>query len=122
MKISRVDISLVECSEKSRLRAYARIELDNVLTVNHLRVIEAPCKFLIAMPSRERMKKCGSCRAKISFRDKYCSGCGKEQTANLSDVTYEDLVHPVEKCFAEQLNMAVMEEYEYERNNSHDKL
>ena len=117
MNVSRVDVRLVRDTGKSRLRGYFTIDFDNVFRVNSGRVIETPDKTFLAMPSKENFRMCKDCSAKISYKAKFCSVCGKEQLVNLAAVSYKDTCHALSKEFSTIMETAVLAEYEKAKAN-----
>ena len=110
MEISKIEVRIVD-GKSLRLKAFAAIEFDNVLRITNLRIIEGPKRMFIAMPSRENSKRCKDCGKKISHRDLFCSGCGKEQAVSLPSVKYKDMVYFVQKDFAVKNEEKILDEY-----------
>ena len=84
MKVTKVSVQKEE-KENSRVKGYAIIELDGVLKINGLRIIEGNSRMFAAMPNRK-----------------------------VSDDKYIDYVYPVNKELREEIERAILEEYNKE--------
>ena len=81
MKVTKVSVQKEE-KENSRVKGYAIIELDGVLKINGIRIIEGNSRMFAAMPNRK-----------------------------ISDDKYIDYVYPVNKELREEIERAILEEY-----------
>ena len=84
MKVAKVSVQKEE-KENSRVKGYAIIELDGVLKINGIRIIEGNSRMFAAMPNRK-----------------------------ISDDKYIDYVYPVNKELREEIERAILEEYNKE--------
>lgn len=84
MKVTKVSVQKEE-KENSRVKGYAIIELDGVLKINGIRIIEGNSRMFAAMPNRK-----------------------------VSDDKYIDYVYPVNKELREEIEKAILEEYNKE--------
>ena len=84
MKVTKVSVQKEE-KENSRVKGYAIIELDGVLKINGIRIIEGNSRMFAAMPNRK-----------------------------ISDDKYIDYVYPVNKELREDIERAILEEYNKE--------
>ena len=84
MKVTKVSVQKEE-KENSRVKWYAVIELDGVLKINGIRIIEGNSRMFAAMPNRK-----------------------------VSDDKYIDYVYPVNKELREEIERAILEEYNKE--------
>lgn len=84
MKVTKVSVQKEE-KENSRAKGYAVIELDGVLKINGIRIIEGNSRMFAAMPNRK-----------------------------VSDDKYIDYVYPVNKELREEIERAILEEYNKE--------
>ena len=84
MKVTKVSVQKEE-KENSRVKGYAIIELDGVLKINGIRIIEGNSRMFAAMPNRK-----------------------------ISDDKYIDYVYPVNKELREEIERALLEEYNKE--------
>lgn len=84
MKVTKVSVQKEE-RENSRVKGYAIIELDGVLKINGIRIIEGNSRMFVAMPNRK-----------------------------VSDDKYIDYVYPVNKELREEIERAILEEYNKE--------
>ena len=84
MKVTKVSVQKEE-KENSRVQGYAVIELDGVLKINGIRIIEGNSRMFAAMPNRK-----------------------------ISDDKYIDYVYPVNKELREEIERAILEEYNKE--------
>ena len=84
MQITEVRVFPVTVSEP-KLRAYATITIDHCFVVRDLKVIEGGTGLFVAMPSKRR-----------------------------KDGTYRDVAHPLNAETREQLERAVLDEYQRE--------
>ena len=87
MKVTKVSVQKEE-KENSRVKGYAIIELDGVLKINGIRIIEGNSRMFAAMPNRK-----------------------------ISDDKYIDYVYPVNKELREEIERAILEEYNKEINS-----
>ena len=85
MKVTKVSVQKEE-KENSRVKGYAIIELDGVLKINGIRIIEGNSRMFAAMPNRK-----------------------------ISDDKYIDYVYPVNKELREEIERAILEEYNKEK-------
>ena len=84
MKLTKVSVQKEE-KENSIVKGYAIIELDGVLKINGIRIIEGNSRMFAAMPNRK-----------------------------ISDDKYIDYVYPVNKELREEIERAILEEYNKE--------
>lgn len=84
MKVTKVSVQKEE-KENSRVKGYAIIELDGVLKINGIRIIEGNSRMFAAMPNRK-----------------------------ILDDKYIDYVYPVNKELREEIERAILEEYNKE--------
>lgn len=84
MKVTKVSVQREE-KENSRVKGYAVIELDGVLKINGIRIIDGNSRMFAAMPNRK-----------------------------VSDDKYIDYVYPVNKELREEIERAILEEYNKE--------
>ncbi len=84
MMVTKVSVQKEE-KENSRVKGYAVIELDGVLKINGIRIIEGNSRMFAAMPNRK-----------------------------VSDDKYIDYVYPVNKELREEIERAILEEYNKE--------
>ena len=84
MKVTKVSVQKEE-KENSRVKGYAVIELDGVLKINGIRIIEGNSRMFAAMPNRK-----------------------------VSDDKYIDYVYPVNKELRDEIERAILEEYNKE--------
>ena len=84
MKVTKVSVQKEE-KENSRVKGYEIIELDGVLKINGIRIIEGNSRMFAAMPNRK-----------------------------ISDDKYIDYVYPVNKELREEIERAILEEYNKE--------
>ena len=84
MKVTKVSVQKEE-KENSRVKGYAVIELDGVLKINGIRIIEGNSRMFAAKPNRKK-----------------------------SDDKYIDNVYPVNKELREEIERAILEEYNKE--------
>ena len=84
MKVTKVSVQKEE-KGNSRVKGYAVIELDGVLKINGIRIIEGNSRMFAAMPNRK-----------------------------ISDDKYIDYVYPVNKELREEIERAILEEYNKE--------
>ena len=81
MKITNIAIRKTE-NKEDKCRAYVTVILDDVLAIHNIRLLEGNKGLFVAMPSRK-------------------SG----------DNQYFDLVHPIVNTFREELNNAIINEF-----------
>ena len=84
MEVTAVTVQKEE-KENSRVKGYAIIELDGILKINGIRIIEGNSRMFAAMPNRK-----------------------------ISDDKYIDYVYPVNKELREEIERAILEEYNKE--------
>lgn len=83
MKISNVNVKLVEEKEGSRLLAYATIDFENCFRIRDIRIIQGNKKIFVAMPSRK-----------------------------LEENKFKDLCHPTNSDFRREITNAILEKYD----------
>ena len=86
MKITEVKINLM--SRQDPLKAFASITIDNCFVIHDLRIIKTEERFFVAMPSK-----------------KIKDGSGEKDI-------YKDIAHPINKSTRDEIENAVMEEYQ----------
>lgn len=84
MQVTNVKVQKEE-KENSRVKGYAVIELDGVLKINGIRIIEGNSRMFAAMPNRK-----------------------------IADDKYIDYVYPINKELRENIETAILEEYNKE--------
>jgi DNA-binding cell septation regulator SpoVG len=110
MKITSV--SILPVKKENRLKGYASVVFDDCLKVRNIRIIEdKDSSLFIVMPNRENTRVCGICKNKVSYRDKYCSQCGKELAVIRTAVKYKDVVFPLNKPFADEIEVAIVKKF-----------
>lgn len=117
MNISEIRIKLMEESS-DRLRAFCSVTLDNCFVVRDLKIIDGTSGPFVAMPSRKLTGHCGRCHHKNHLRANFCNQCGAKQTVVSSNVgpqkLYADVAHPINSECREQIQTAVIQEFEAE--------
>lgn len=81
MKVTAVTVQKEE-KVGSRVKGYAIIELDGVLKINGIRIIEGNSRMFAAMPNRK-----------------------------VAESKYIDYVYPIDKSLREEIERAILEEY-----------
>lgn len=121
MEITEVRIKLMEDSE-DRLRAFCSITVDNCFVVRDLKIIDGSSGPFVAMPSRKLTGHCHRCNHKNHLRAGYCNHCGVKLQSD-GDGSYDspqklyaDVAHPINTECREQIQDAVIEEFEAELN------
>lgn len=84
MKVTAVTVQKEE-KVGSRVKGYAVIELDGVLKINGIRIIEGNSRMFAAMPNRK-----------------------------VAENKYIDYVYPIDKSLREEIERAILEEYNKE--------
>jgi|GEM_PF-3115864 len=112
MKITKVQIKIAGVDRtKTRLRAYALVELDEILRINNIRVLEGKEGMFIALPSAEEKIRCKICGGKISPRDQYCRFCGNKKSQDFTRVRYKNLVQFISPKISTEIREKVIEKY-----------
>ena len=124
MKISEVKIKLSQ-SSNSKLKAYASVSFDGILTIRNMRIIKGrKDELLVVFPNIEEKRICKNCKAKTSYKDAYCRKCGATLPVILSSVKYKSVVG-LSKELREEVVKQVLEEYKKTLENvtgeKHDK-
>ncbi len=123
MEITEVRIKLMEESE-DRLRAFCSITFDNCFVVRDLKIIDGSNGPFLAMPSRKLTSHCQRCRHKNHLRAQYCNQCGTRLRAHddheldQPQKLYADIAHPINSECREQIQQAVIREFENELRRS----
>ena len=118
MEISEVRVKLIDGSE-DRLRAFCSITLDGSFVIRDLKIIDGATGPFVAMPSRKLTRHCGRCGYKNHLRAGFCNQCGAKQTVPASATAdpqklYADIAHPINSECREQIQAAVVTEFEAE--------
>ena len=85
MKVTSVTVKKIENNE-SKLKGYATVVLDDCLAIHDIKVVEGKDKLFLAMPSK-----------KVSVND---------------ETKYYDYVHPTVQSLREELEEAILKEFE----------
>jgi stage V sporulation protein G len=121
LDITEIRIKLMEESE-DRLRAFCSITIDNCFVVRDLKIIDGASGPFVAMPSRKLTGHCHRCNHKNHLRATYCNHCGVklqgdgEATYDSPQKLYADVAHPINSDCREQIQNAVIQEFEAELN------
>ncbi len=118
MEITEVRVKLIDGSE-DRLRAFCSITLDGAFVVRDLKIIDGATGPFVAMPSRKLTRHCGRCGYKNHLRAGFCNQCGSKQVVPASATAdpqklYADIAHPINSECREQIQAAVVAEFEAE--------
>jgi len=122
MKISKVKIRLSQ-SSNSKLKAYAFVSFDSVLTIRNIRIVKGKNDGLfVIFPNVEEKRICKNCKAKTSYKDAYCRKCGVSLPVILPSVKYKSVIG-LSKELREEVVKRVLEEYKkvFEKVISGDK-
>ena len=121
MKVTSVTIHPAKNENKARTRllAYAEVIFDNALIVKGIRLIKGTNKIFVAMPNKENNRTCEKCKTKISFRHSFCPKCGEVVSAILTAVQYKDIIYPINKEFADEVEAAIITAYQ---DNGENKI
>lgn len=121
MEITEIRIKLMEDSE-DRLRAFCSITIDNCFVVRDLKIIDGSSGPFVAMPSRKLTGHCHRCNHKNHLRAGYCNHCGAKLHSDGDGAydspqkLYADVAHPINSDCREQIQSAVIKEFESELN------
>lgn len=119
MDITEIRIKLMEESE-DRLRAFCSITIDNCFVVRDLKIIDGSSGPFVAMPSRKLTGHCHRCNHKNHLRANYCNHCGAklqsdgDSSYDSPQKLYADVAHPINSECREQIQSAVIKEFEAE--------
>lgn len=120
MEITEVRIKLMEESE-DRLRAFCSITLDHCFVIRDLKIIDGSNGPFVAMPSRKLTGRCHQCGFKNHLRSNYCNQCGSRLSSSdirdaesIPNKLYADIAHPINQECRDQIQKAVVAEYEAE--------
>ena len=119
MDITEIRIKLMEESE-DRLRAFCSITIDNCFVVRDLKIIDGSSGPFVAMPSRKLTGHCQRCNHKNHLRANYCNHCGAklqsdgDSSYDSPQKLYADVAHPINSECREQIQNAVINEFEAE--------
>ena len=118
MEITEVRIKLMESSE-DRLRAFCSITFDSSFVVRDLKIIDGSHGPFLAMPSRKLTSHCPRCRHKNHLRSQFCNQCGNRLRVDESGFDqpqklYADIAHPINSECREQIQQAVLKEFDAE--------
>lgn len=122
MEITEIRIKLMEDSE-DRLRAFCSITIDNSFVVRDLKIIDGSSGPFVAMPSRKLTGHCHRCNHKNHLRATYCNHCGVKLSSEGEGSSYDspqklyaDVAHPINSVCREQIQNAVIQEFQSELN------
>ena len=119
MQISEIRIKLMEGSE-DRLRAFCSITIEESFVIRDLKIIDGTSGSFVAMPSRKLTGHCPRCNGKNHLRAHYCNQCGNKLSsdgrASLDNPQklYADIAHPITTQCREELQTAIINEFEAE--------
>ncbi len=119
MEITEIRIKLMEDSE-DRLRAFCSITIDDCFVVRDLKIIDGASGPFVAMPSRKLTGHCHRCNHKNHLRANYCNNCGAklqhdgDAGYDSPQKLYADVAHPINSECREQIQQAVIQEFEAE--------
>lgn len=124
MVITEVRIKL--CGENNeRLLAFCSITFGGAFVVRDLKIIEGTRGMFVAMPSRKLADRCPECGSKNHMRARFCNGCGCQLDENraMRDADgrvklHADIAHPIHAAAREQIQRAVIEAFQEEREKS----
>ncbi|TWT76588.1 putative septation protein SpoVG [Planctomycetes bacterium CA13] len=123
MQISEIRIKLMESSE-DRLRAFCSITIDGAFVVRDLKIIDGSNGPFVAMPSRKLTAHCQRCSHKNHLRATYCNHCGVrlqiDADIDSPQKLYADVAHPINSECREQIQAAVIAEFEAELARSRE--
>jgi DNA-binding cell septation regulator SpoVG len=98
----------------NKLRAGARIVIDEMLVINNIKIIEGTKGLFVQMPSDAMSDRCPDCRHKNPYSHAYCHSCGlhRERRDHPEDGRYfKDVVYPVTHEGRQVIHTAVMDAY-----------
>lgn len=116
MELTEIRITLGS-PEELPLCGYCSVTFDHCFVVHDLRILKQNDRLFVAMPSRKRMLPCPVCHQKNAIQSRYCNNCGRGLKAGASNPNeaggrmYNDIAHPVNSEFREQLEQAILREY-----------
>jgi stage V sporulation protein G len=120
VEITEVRIKLMD-EPGERLKAFCSITFDNCFVIRDLKIIEGQTGPFVAMPSRKLTAHCHQCGMKNHLRAQFCNQCGARQAQDRMPLDadgraklYADIAHPINSTCREQIQAAVVEEYELE--------
>lgn len=120
MEITEVRIKLME-EPGERLKAFCSITFDDCFVIRDLKIIEGSTGPFVAMPSRKLTAHCPGCGMKNHLRSNYCNQCGRTLDSNQAirqadgrAKLYADIAHPINSDCREQIQDAVIAEFEAE--------
>lgn len=122
MEITEVRIKLMEDSE-DRLRAFCSVTFDHCFVVRDLKIIDGSNGPFVAMPSRKLTSHCHACGYKNHLRASFCNQCGAKFRRSAGDhdspqKLYADVAHPINSECREQIQAAVIREFQAELNRA----
>lgn len=110
MKITKINVKQV-FKEKSRLKAYVNVVLDDCLEIRNIRIIQGKKDLFVVMPNKENFRMCPFCGNKTSWKDQYCKSCGKELSVMIPSVKFKDVVRPLTPDFARYFTSEILSAY-----------
>jgi stage V sporulation protein G len=115
--ITEVRIKLTE-DPRNKLRAYARVTIDDAFVVRDLKIIDGAKGPFVAMPSRKLADHCPRCQHKNHMRAHYCNQCGGQLDPERAprdlrgrSRLHADLAHPINSGTRIELHKAVVRAY-----------
>ena len=118
MKVTDVQIELVEPRGGEQVKAFCSITLDGEFVVRDIKVIEWANGTFVDMPSRKVADRCRSCGHKNHLRAKYCNECGARLDENRARRgpdgrarLHADVAHPINTGCRERLQTAILDRY-----------
>lgn len=123
MNITEVTVTLMPYQAGSKFVACACFIIDGAIAVHDVKIIKHESRLIVAMPSKKITYPCPSCKGKNYLRAAYCSQCGVKlvapsisRTEQGREKVYVDIVHPISRDTREQINQAILVEYQRQKD------
>jgi stage V sporulation protein G len=114
--ITEVGLKPVEQPE-DRLLSFCSITILDKIVIRDLKIIEGNNGLFVAMPSRRLTFHCHKCHAKNHLRANFCNHCGTRFSKSPErEKLYSDVAHPINRKAREEVNEAVLGEFENSEN------
>jgi stage V sporulation protein G len=119
MKVSEIDIRLVNNGDEQQLKAFASMLLDDCFVVKEIRIIcDSGQRYFVSMPSRKLTDRCPNCTSNNNLRSRFCHMCGTRRKpdraiadSNGKTRYNSDIAHPITTEARVMIERAILEAY-----------
>jgi DNA-binding cell septation regulator SpoVG len=78
LRVTEVRVKLAQPWDSPRVKAYARVILNDALVIDRFRVVEINSRLIVIFPSAPAREACHVCGHKAAITACYCPDCGAQ--------------------------------------------